>query len=497
MTIFDNYFPLGLGTSRFPVTGSKDTAGIEKSVQLVLNALDSGINYIDTALQYSSGAAPDILKMAFAQTKMAYDVTVKVSYGLDKTADDTRARVEQSLTAMGIQYAKFFVCWTIFTYAEFEKVMSTSGIYDGAIKLKDEGIIDHICCSLHTPPDDSIKIIESGAFEGVTVSYSPLHAVLMQPVLESANKHNVGVAVMNPLGGGIIPQNNDYFSFIKSDDDTSTAVAALRFAKAHPAVNIVLSGLTDAAELAENISAFNDISSEPNEKRLVRVLGKVKDLEGFCTGCNYCDGCPKGIKVSHFMQARNALLFDPVSAYNRTAPDELLYNIQLFRKLQLEFGHLLETSENQCIGCGLCETKCTQKLVIINALQDIFNRAEKAGFSLKARKERLKELIVGKDYKRIGLYPNGGFANAVMELYNKCFGEPDFEWVQFNSDEKMHGKISGGVRISSPDEIEVLKPDLIIVTTYRVDDEICKSLERYEDVQVKKLHRDNDVPWIF
>jgi len=500
MTIFEKYFPLGLGTMYFPVSGPKDEAGIEKSAKIVLAALDAGVNYIDTALTYSAGAAPDILKKVFSRTKKSFDVTVKINYRLDKTSDETRIKVEQSLDAMGLERAKFFFCWTILSYLEFEKIIARGGVYDGAVKLRDEGLIDHICFSTHAPPEDIIKIIESGAFEGVTISSSSLHAVLMQPVLDTAQKHNIGVAVMNPLGGGIIAQNSGYFSFTKGDDDSSTAIAALRFAKAHPAVNIVLSAPSTEDELRENITAFTEKSAEPEDKRLSRVLRNVKDLRGFCTGCNYCDGCPKGIVVSQFMQARNAFLFDPVASYSRVKPDELLYNIQLFRKLQFEFGYFPETPENPCTGCGQCEAKCTQKLKIAEALDDTFKRAAQSGFSLDARKKRIEELLVGKGYKRVGVYPDGRFvAKLITELYRRFFGEPDFELLQFNSDPKMWGKTSGRFIVHSPEEIKALKPDIIVVTTYRFDREIYDSLRQYEPegIRIVKLHKDSDVPWLF
>ena len=73
--------------------------------------------------------------------------------------------------------------------------------------MKEEGLIDHICCSLHAIPEDIQKIIKTKAFEGITISYSMLSAANMLPVLDAAYENDIGVAVMNPLGGGVIAQN--------------------------------------------------------------------------------------------------------------------------------------------------------------------------------------------------------------------------------------------------------------------------------------------------
>jgi predicted aldo/keto reductase-like oxidoreductase len=320
MTIFDNYFTIGLGTSRFPISGPNDTAGIDKSIELVCHALERGVNYIDTSYIYSAGMAQTVLKEAFVRTGKQVGVTVKVMYDMDKTADDARRRVELQLNAMGIDKAAFFTCWTVLSFTEFEKITQKGGVYEGAVKLRDEGLIERICFSAHASPEDIVKIIESGAFEGVTVSYSLLNAAHMQSVLDAAQRHNVGVAVMNPLGGGMIAQNADYFSFACGGDDSSAVHAALRFAKAHPAVKIVLAGVNTIEEFDDSLDAMTMRGGEPDDNRLSRVMRSVSDLKGFCTGCKYCDGCPKGIPTPLIMQKRNNLLFKTGEAWNRTDP---------------------------------------------------------------------------------------------------------------------------------------------------------------------------------
>jgi predicted aldo/keto reductase-like oxidoreductase len=498
MTVFDGCFPLGLGTSRFPISGPDDRQGIEKSVELVRHALNAGVNYIDISYPYSAGMAQTVLKEAFTGARKPVHVTVKVMYDMDKTADDARRRVELQLQAMGLQKASFFTCWTIWNDGIFQEIMKKGGVYEGAVKLREEGLIDHICFSTHAPSEDIIKIIESGAFEGATISYSLLNAANMQSVLDAAQKRHVGVAVMNPLGGGVIAQNADYFSFARNPDEQSTVHAALRFAKAHPAVKIVLGGVQSIAEFDDSVRALTGENTEPNPVRLKRVLQGVANLKGFCTGCKYCEGCPEGIQTPLIMQARNALLFDPVAAYNRS-DGELSRNIQLFRRLHHDEKWLPETAENPCIQCGQCEQKCTQKLDIIHAVQDTYARAGRVGFSQDAHIERLRDLLYDKGYQRVGLYPNGGFANLVRALYTDVFGQAAFEWIQFNSDPKMRGEMSGGLQIHAPDEIPDLKPDIIIVCTYKYDREIYGSLQHYENegIRIVKLHKEDEVPWVF
>lgn len=500
MSIFKNCFPLGLGTTRFLVSGPDDMTGLEKSVDIVLRALNAGVNYIDTAYNYSANMASRILKEALRQTKRPFSVTTKVHYGEDYTADDARQRVEHHLSAMGLAKARYFVCWYIWSYADFQGIMRKGGIYEGALKLRDEGVIDHICCSLHAPPAEMVQIIESGAFEGITVSYSLLNAAQMQPVLNAAKERGIGVAVMNPLGGGLIAQNRDYFSFACGEEDGGDTIhAALRFAKAHPAVDIVLGGVSSEEELADSLSVFSKPDPEPPKSRTERVMAKVSDLKGFCTGCKYCVGCPQGIPTYALMQARNALLFAPAVSYNRQRPEELLYNLQIFRKLYFDDGWLPASGENPCVQCGQCETACTQKLDVIQSVADVYQRADTVGYTHETHKERLRELLYGKGYRRVGLYPNSVCSNEVMDLYQSVFGTPEFEWLLFNSDTQQRGLSVNGLTVHHPDEIPSVQPDIILICSYRYEKAIADALHPYEEqgIIVKSLYREQEVPWVF
>ena len=500
MSILQKHFPLGLGTSRFPISGPNDTEGIEKSIKIVRKALDMGITYVDVGFNYSAGMAPIVLKEAFQQTSTPFTVTAKVMYGQDRTADEARKRVELYLKTMGLEKAQYFTCWTIWNYEIFQNIMKKGGIYEGALKLKEEGLIDHICCSLHAPPADILKIIDSNAFEAITVSYSMLSAANLKPILDAAYAKDIGVTVMNPLGGGVIAQNKDYFSFACGDkDEGNTIHAALRFVKAHPAVDVVLGGVKREKELMDSISVFSKPDPEPPAERLERVMHSVAELKGFCTGCKYCEGCPKNIPTAAIMQARNALLFEPAATYNRTEPEELLYHIQMFRPLLHDEGWLPETAENPCVKCGKCERQCTQKLGIIDAVADTYRRAEQTYFTKEAHKERLRDLLYQKGYKKVGLYPNGGFSNLIIRLYQEFFGTPEFEWLQFNSDPKTWGQMADERIVHGPKEIPELQPDMILICTYKYDQDILDSLREYEQygVKLEKLHRKEEMPWVF
>jgi ferredoxin len=203
------------------------------------------------------------------------------------------------------------------------------------------------------------------------------------------------------------------------------------------------------------------------------------------------------------MDRRNRLLFGDISTQDYRRTDEkLIENINLFfGQAQAEnSGEWFPMSaKNPCTRCGECEMKCTQKLRIIECIDDIYKRAGKCGFSLEAREMRLKELLRNKGYKKVGLYPKDRFADMIIKMYGQFWGKPEFEWVAFNSDSSMWGRISDGLTIHAPGEIANIKPDVIIVCNYTYQEEIYTDLQRFQadGIDVVKLHDESYVPWVF
>lgn len=498
MTIFDNLFPLGIGTNRFLVKDAGDENGLERAAGLVAAALDAGCSYIDVASSYSKGFAGEICRRAFRMTDAKKDVAVKVSFLSDVSADDALRRVESEFEKLGIDHASFLVVWNIASLAQFEQIMAKGALYEGAARARELGLIDHICFSSHAKPGEIGHMIESGAFEGGTIAFSPLNSVLMEPVLEAARRRGVGLIAMNPLGGGVIPQAEEYFSFLRCQGDDSTATAALRYVHAHPAIQIALSGMSDLEQLRQNLSAFTDRNPIPPEERIGRVNAGFAALEGYCTGCGYCMPCPAGINIPAFMQSRNSTLFPTAPAYNRTDP-EVLRSVRLFRKLQLDFSILPEDGRCRCLDCGACEKKCTQHLPIRTYLKEIYSRVNGAAFSVEARRNRLDLLLNGKGYQRVGFYPGGLYTAKVLEMYMDFFGRPPFQAFLFDSNPNSWGTVVAGHTVQPPEEIKRLDLDAIIITNFNYLDEIYQSVSAYEGqgIDILKLHEPNDVPWVF
>jgi len=480
VSVFDNYFPLGLGTTRLPIKRKDDFDGIEISARIIARAINLGVNYIDTSYLYARGAAHSALKIAFEQTDKPVAVTCKLRYGDDYTSDDARRRIERSLLDMGLDFAEFACVWTVMDFAEFEYIMRKGGLYDGIQKAKEEGLIRHIIFSTHASQEDVLRIIASGVFEGVTISLSPLNWKIMKPVIDAAKQKNIGIAAMNPLSGGLIPNNAEYFGFLKGNGDASVTEAALRYVKAMGA-DIVLSGCASIAEVEENIRAFAGEGAESACERIERVNIRRNEAKSFCTGCGYCvkiNTCPADIDIPVFMQSRNMLELEESNGlaklFNRTDKD-LLKSMSVFKFMREQFSYTPDMELNPCVKCGKCETVCTQKLDICAGIEDIYQRAAKAGFSVNAQNARVRHILAKKDYKRVGVYPNTMQAGAFVDVCERTFGKDRFEWAYFNTDPKMQRADENPVY--GPHDIPKLGLDIIVIVNYRYDREIYNAIK--------------------
>lgn len=105
--------------------------------------------------------------------------------------------MEKSLTKMGLQKIDFFHIWAIKTMEDYAAYMKKGGIYEGILKAKEEGLVDHICFSTHLNGDDIAKVAQEGVFEGVTLGYNAVNFAYRRKGVEACAKAGMGITTMN------------------------------------------------------------------------------------------------------------------------------------------------------------------------------------------------------------------------------------------------------------------------------------------------------------
>lgn len=352
---------LGFGAMRF--RPEEYLHGREQAcVDTVLRAYELGVNYFDTAPNYCDDYSERIIGQALRHMDRS-KVYVGTKNGFntgDRTPSDFRRRLEHSLTVLGLEKIDFYYMWCIRCYEQFEQHMQPGGFYDTLHRAKEEGLIDHLCISTHCSGGDIRRILEQKLFDGVLLGYNATNFKYRMDALDAAYEHGLGVATMNPLGGGIIPQNEEFYSFLKTSPDESVAQAALRFNARHREITVVLSGMGSVEEVEENAAAMENIREFlPGERE--RMASRLSaELNTLCTGCQYCDHCPAGVPIPRLMDVYNLLLLH--------ASRE-----EIDTRMRVHWNGLSGADAAKCIACGQCEKACTQHLPIIQRLRALHN----------------------------------------------------------------------------------------------------------------------------
>jgi predicted aldo/keto reductase-like oxidoreductase len=355
---------IGFGAMRFDNEDVKEKR-FEKCADLILYAWDKGINYWDTAPFYCDDKSETIVGMAVEQAKRdEIYLSTKTNFGTIGEKHDRanfRRRLETSLERLQTDYIDFYQLWCLLNMESYEKHMEE--IYRFFEEAKAEGLIRNIAFSSHMEGNVIEKVIESDKFKGMLIGYNPLNYRFRQSGIESAYQKGMGVVAMNPVGGGLIPDQPEMFSYLTKGTDLNVAQASLRFVASHKEITIALNGFTTKEQVDEAVKAVENLEEKP-AKEVIAGYSEGVSLNNLCTGCGYCKVCPVDITIPEYMDAYNMKLL--------TGKMQECAN-----RLKWQWG-IRKEDAGKCIACKNCEEACTQHLPIIERLDKIAKMTEVA-----------------------------------------------------------------------------------------------------------------------
>ncbi|MFC1725546.1 aldo/keto reductase [candidate division KSB1 bacterium] len=355
--IYRKYGKTGKKISLLGFGGMRFTDNRKESINSLLRAVELGVNYFDTAPTYCNSTSEEIIGEALSRVKgKEIYVSTKSSLMSDKTSDDVLKRIETSLKKLKVDKINIFHLWCVMNREHFEKLLVKNGPYEGALKAKEQGLVEHISFSTHASGEDIQYICDTGLFEGVLLGYNVINYKYRGPALAAAEKNNMGVVTMNPLGGGLLTKTFELFDFMEGDSNSRHISGALRFNASHREITSVLSGMSTVKEVEENVKTLENFS-KPSPDFVEKVKKLYENLgDDFCTDCRYCVPCPQGIFIPAYMRAYDY--------HKMQRPDVGFGLLKLFKNMLKEW-----TPSSECIECGECEEKCTQHLKIIDSLE--------------------------------------------------------------------------------------------------------------------------------
>ena len=359
-----NISALGFGCMRLPEYQLEDgtwCVNQEKTNEMLMRAYELGVNYFDTAYYYCHSNSEIAIGKALAPIRDKVYISTKCPLELVKTPEDYEKILDESLSKLGTDYVDFYHFWGINQKAFDEKIVPL-GLMDKALELKAKGKIRHISFSFHDTPEALKHIIDNGyAMESVLLQYNLLDRANEEMIQYAASK-GLGVVVMGPVGGGRLAAPTQLVQKLGGGNQ-NTYELALRFVLGNPGVCCALSGMENAEMVEKNaaVAALENPMTEEQWKAVGEALEKLhKFSELYCTGCGYCQPCPKGIEIPKIFQAYTYHNVYGLSELSRK-------HFQNYVNNEKKPG----ATSKDCVDCGYCEKKCPQHLKVRELLKKV------------------------------------------------------------------------------------------------------------------------------
>lgn len=351
---------LGFGCMRFPTTpeGKIDEP---RAAAMLDTAYKAGVNYFDTAYFYHQHTSEAFLGRALkAYPRESFYLATKLPVSMAKTLEEAKALYEGQFVSLQTDYFDFYLLHAL--NAERWDMAVENGTVDFLVEQQKLGRIRRLGFSFHDSYEAFERILTAREWDfcQIQFNYMDVDTQAGMKGYELAERMGVPLIVMEPVKGGSLATLSEDITarFAAVHPEWSTASWAMRWVASQPNCRIILSGMSDENQVADNLRTFSEFT--PLTEREMKTVDEVREAiraKVFvgCTGCNYCMPCPFGVDIP-----RNFRRMNEFAMYNNEA------------RLKSGYAEIEEGARaDACRQCGKCERACPQRLPIRQKLREI------------------------------------------------------------------------------------------------------------------------------
>lgn len=303
----------------------------QEAYNVIEECMNQGINFLDTARGYT--VSEEFFGHALKGHREQWIIATK---SMSRDYENMKRDIEVSLNNLQTDYIDLYQIHNIKSDEEFDTCFGENGAYKALLEAKEAGKIKHIGATAHG--------VE--AFERLITEFEDKIETIMFPynivenqgadLMRQCTDKNIGFIAMKPVAGGNI-------------DDVKLG---LRYILNNPDCTIVIPGMGNVEEVKDNCSneVFELLSQEDQLKceEIKKELGQE-----FCRRCGYCAPCPQGINIPS-----NFLFVNYLRRYGLASWAKDRY-------------WSMKVTAQDCIKCGLCESRCPYNLPIRSMLEKV------------------------------------------------------------------------------------------------------------------------------
>ncbi len=355
---------LGFGAMRLPCTDGKiDEAAVAKMVK---TAMDSGINYYDTAWGYHDGNSELVMGKTLGEyTRENFFLASKFpGYDL-ANMPKVKEIFEKQLQKCRVDFFDFYLFHNVCEMNINEYLDPKFGIYDFLIEQKKNGRIKHLGFSCHGELDVLERFLEA---YGSDMEFCQLQINWLDWTFQHGKekvallqKYKIPLWVMEPLRGGSLCKLPESAAkkLGKLRPNESATAWAFRFLQGIGAT-VILSGMSNQEQLEQNIATFAQDKplNEMEERTLAQIAKDWLSADQIpCTACRYCTShCPQNLDIPKIISLYNEHNFTVASGqWDFISP--------MYFSGQPKEAHPLN-----CVSCRSCEKVCPQQIKIADVM---------------------------------------------------------------------------------------------------------------------------------